>query len=177
MNIEKRLEAEHSKALTDAIVRYIGSNKTRLNELMDVFFDGDYRLTQRAAWAVGLVFEGQPDLLKGYYPKLIRMLKQPGHHPAITRNILRVLQTADIPEKYRAEILDICLPLIKSEAQPGAIRAFAISTAANFCSHYPELRHELELVFKELMLVPQSPAVRVRVRDACKRLAKSRGPE
>ena len=118
------------------------------------------------------MFEKQPDLLSGYYKQLITKLKQPDNHPAIRRNILRVLQHADVPEKYQTELLDFCFPIIKSEAEPGAIRAFAITTAATICKNYPELSQELELVFLELALVPQSPAVCVRIRDARKLLSR-----
>jgi hypothetical protein len=40
---------EHSKANTSAIVKWIGDDKQRFRGLMDLFLEGEYRVTQRAA--------------------------------------------------------------------------------------------------------------------------------
>lgn len=173
MDIQKKLEAEHSKALTTAITNYIGSDKQRFKVLMDIFLGSEYRLTQRAAWPLSYVLLANPQLLTAYYPKLIKKLQEPGNHPAIARNILRVFQEMDIPEKYRGQLIDTCFKFITSETAPVAVRAFAITTASNICRHYPELGNELVMVLRELSQLPQTAAIKQRIKLALKVLKSS----
>jgi hypothetical protein len=172
MNIRERLEAEHSKTLTLAIVKYIGTDKARFKELMTVFFNGPYRLTQRAAWPMSYVLIAEPKLLTSYYPRLIKMLNESGHHPSIHRNILRVFQEMEIPEKYRGAVVDACFKNILNETVPAAIRAFSITTACNICKDYPELKNELIIVLNELNQLPQKAAIKQRTKLALKVLQK-----
>ena len=157
MDIEKQLEAEHSKTSTTAIVNYIGSDKTRFKVLMDIFLKGEYRLTQRAAWPLSYVVIEHPKLVSPYFEKLIQKLQQPDSHPAIPRNILRMFQQIPIPEKYYGNLIDICFNFIINQTHPVAIRAFAITTASKICGQYPELKNELIMVLNDLHQFPHRP--------------------
>jgi hypothetical protein len=148
VNIQDRLAAEHSKSLTLAIVEYVGDDKTRFKQLLDIFLKGDYRLSQRAAWPLSYVSIEHPQLIKPYFSKLIKMLGEPGKHPAVKRNILRIFETIDIPEKYQALLIDECIKIISDPSQPAAIVAFAITTATNLCKPFPELSRELQLLLQ-----------------------------
>lgn len=170
MNILSALEKEHSKSLTAAIVNYIGNDKKRFKELMDVFLKGEYRLTQRAAWPLSYAGIAEPKLVKPYIGQLIKKLNAPGQHPAIPRNILRLFQEIEIPEKYQADLLDACFRIIQNPSLPVAIIAFAITTAAKLCRPFPELRNELLLVLNQLNSYPQTAAINVRVKKAIKDL-------
>lgn len=170
MNIKKRLEAEHSKSLTMAIVNYIGNDKKRFKELMHVFFGKDQCLVQRAAWPLSFVAIDHPELLKPYYGKLVDKLKEPEAHPAVARNILRTFQEIDVPEAFQGDLVNLCLKFIMSEMQPVAIRAFAMTAATRICKHYPELKNELQIILRELSTLPQTPGIRVRIKSALKEL-------
>ena len=171
MNIKQALENEHSKTLTTAIVNYIGQDKARFKELVDIFLKGEYRLTQRAAWPLSYASIEEPALVKPYIGRLIKKLKEPGQHPAIPRNILRLFQEIDIPEKYQAELLDECFRIIQTPTLPTASVAFAISTAASLCRPFAELRQELLLLLNHLNSYPQTAAIKVRVKKAMKDLS------
>jgi hypothetical protein len=170
MNIEQRLTAEHSRALTMAIVKYIGADPTRFKELMVVFLNGEHRLTQRAAWPLSYVSIAEPQLVRPYFSKLIDKLNRPDNHPAINRNILRIFQEIDIPEKYQSVVIDACFKIIADPLQPVAVKAFAISTATRLCTPHPELKKELLLVLEQLAVYPQTPGVTVRIKRALKEL-------
>jgi hypothetical protein len=172
MNIQDRLRAEHSKTLTMVIVKYIGDDKKKFKELMDVFLNSEYRISQRAAWPMSYVTIEYPVLIKPYFGKLLKKLEEPGAHPAIPRNILRIFQQIEIPETYRGKLVDLCFRFIMNQTLPVAIRAFAITTAANICRHYPELKSELLLILKELSVMPQQPAIKARIKFALKELEK-----
>ena len=168
MDIKARLEAGQSKTSTTAIVNFIGNDKKRFNQLLDLFLKGDYRMTQRAAWPLSEAAIAHPELISRHIELLIKKLQEPGQHPAIARNVLRIFQELDLPEACHGGLTDICFKFITSEAQPVAIRAFAITVAANICKHYAELANELLLVLNDLSQYPQQPAVTSRIKSALK---------
>lgn len=170
MDIRARLEAEHSKALTLAIVKYVGSDKKRFKELLDIFFGGEYRMTQRAAWPLSYVCIAHPALINPYFAKFMDRLKDPAQHPAIRRNIFRIFQEIDVPQKYQGALIDECFKNITDPSQPIAVLAFAITTATRLCVPFPELRRELLLVLNQLTTHPQTPAIKVRIKRALKEL-------
>jgi hypothetical protein len=171
MNIRKSLEEEHSKKATMAIIRYVGDDKKRFKELLDIFLKGDYRLTQRSAWALGDLGVAHPDLLNPHAGRLMARLKDESQHPAIARNILRIFEnTTTVPEKYQSELFDLCCGFMLNENKPIAIRAFAITCASRIAKPFPELKNELLIMLSELSALPQGPAIRVRIKSALKEL-------
>lgn len=172
MNIRSALELEHSKTLTEKVVKYIAGSTSRFHELMEAFLGDERLISQRAAWAFGYIGASHPELLEKYYPQLLKKLSEPKLHNAIHRNILRAFESTEIPEKYQAELLDICIAFITSEHHPVAVRAFAITTACNISRNYPELKTELKLILEELNRHPQTPAIKSRIKQAFKILAR-----
>ena len=55
MNLREALLKEHSKKQMLKIVKYIGNDQQRFDELMKLFLESEYRITQRAAWPVRTV--------------------------------------------------------------------------------------------------------------------------
>ena len=172
MNIKSILETQHSKSSTLKIVNYIGNNKLHFKELITIFFENDYQLTQRSAWPLAEAVLIQPQLITSYLNKLIKKLNQQNNHPAVNRNILKILETIIIPQKYQSQILNSCFKFILNPAQPIATIAFAITLAAKICKPYKELTDELILVLKHLEINPQPPAVKSRIKQAYKLLLK-----
>jgi hypothetical protein len=170
MDIKESLEAEHSKTMTTRIVNYVGDDARRFKALMDLFLKGEYRITQRAAWPISYCVIEHPQFIKPYYAPLMKKMQEQGHHPAITRNILRMFQDLEVPEKYCGTLIDLCIKFMMSELQPTAIRAFSITVACNICKRFPELKQELLLVINDLQNHPQLPAVRHRIKMAIKEL-------
>ena len=149
MNIKAALLKEHSKKQCDAIVKWIGKNPERFAELMKCFFEGEYRVTQRAAWPMSNCVEKYPDLIKPYYKKLLANLNRPGLHDSIPRNTLRLLQYVEIPEKFHGQVMDICFRYLSSPAEAVAIKAFSITVLQNLAKQYPEIINEIKLVIEE----------------------------
>ena len=173
MNIRERLAAEHSKTLTTAVVNYVGEDKKRFKELITIFFKGESHLKQRAAWPLSYIVINHPKLLEPYFDDFIEKLNDVAAHPAIARNIFRVLQEIKIPEKYEGILVDKAFKVIMSEMQPAAVRAFAITVAAKISKQYPELKNELLIILKELGSMPQLPSMKSRIKMALKELKTS----
>jgi hypothetical protein len=177
MDVRKRLEEGHNKMITLAIIKYVGQDKKRFKELMDIFLGNEYRPTQRAAWPMSYVTAEHPQLIAPYIDKLIGKLEQKENHPAIPRNILRIFQDFDLPEKYEGRVVDYCFSVLMSEAEPVAVRAFAITVAARICGKYPELARELVVILKEMIQLPQTAAITHRAMKALKSLARTQAGE
>jgi hypothetical protein len=171
MNIKKSLLKEHSKTLTIKIVRYIGSNSKRYEELIHLFLDQDAVISQRAAWPLSYVSIEQTQLAYNYLDKLIFKFNQPNNHASITRNLLRIFEVLDIPDNYKTAVLNTCINLMLSSDSPIAVKAFSITVVTKICKNYPELITELKLHFATMQTNPISPAVRVRIKRALKELS------
>jgi len=76
MDLYQLLIEEHSKRQCDRIVRYIGKDKDRFAVLMDLFFQGEYRITQRAAWPMSYCVRAHPELIRPYFKPLLDNLPE-----------------------------------------------------------------------------------------------------
>lgn len=149
MNIKTALLKQHSKKQCLVIVKYIGKNPDRFAELMKCFFEGEYRVTQRAAWPMSYCVEKYPELIKPYFKKLLNNLSKPGLHDSVPRNTVRLLQYVEIPEKFHGQVMDICFRYISSPTEAVAVKAFSITVLQNLATKYPEIINEIKLVIEE----------------------------
>jgi hypothetical protein len=164
MNIREALLAEHSKRQTMAIVDHIGSDPERFAELMSIFFEGEYRLTQRAAWPMNYCAERQPQLISPYLTRLVAQLERDDVHDAVKRNALRLMQFVDVPSRLKGKSYSICVDLIADPLQPIAVKVFAVTVAAKIARSSPDLMKELRQVVKET-LPHSSVALHKRARE------------
>jgi hypothetical protein len=149
MDLEATLLQEHSKAQCNKVVRYIGDNKDRFAELMKLFFAGEYRVTQRAAWPMSYCVRAHPQLITPYFKKLIDKLGNPGEHDAVVRNTVRLLQEVEIPEKFHGQVMTLCFNFIQSNETAAAIKAFSLTILKNLSNKYPEIIPEIRTIIQE----------------------------
>lgn len=148
MNIEKELLKGQSKALTDRIVRYVGVDPVKFNELVIIFLAGPYRLTQRAAWPLSYCVQNHPFLIRPHFGQVLKILDQKGIHDAVKRNVMRLLQDVDIPKRYQGMVVEKSFELMDSK-EPIAVRVFAMSVLANLASVQPDLKNELKVIIED----------------------------
>ncbi len=149
MDIRQALMAEHSKRQTMAIVEFIGDDARRFAKLMKLFFAGEYRLTQRAAWPMNYCAERRPELIRPYLPKLLDCLERDDMHDAVKRNVVRLLQYVEIPRRLAGKVYSYCVDLVDDACEPVAVRAFALTVAARIAKSEPYLMNELRLVVRK----------------------------
>ncbi|MCW3120183.1 MAG: hypothetical protein JWM28_4265 [Chitinophagaceae bacterium] len=149
MNLREQLLKEHSKANCERILKWIGSDQQRFNDLLQLFLHDEYRVVQRAAWPLGCAVINHPPLVKKHFARLIKNLKKPAIHDAVKRNTVRFLQQIQIPEKFHGEVMDTCFRYIASPDEAVAIKAFSLTILENLSHQYPEIRNELKLVIEE----------------------------
>lgn len=146
MDIREALLAEHSKSQTATIVDFVGDDVERFVELMRLFLGDTYRVSQRAAWAASNCIERYPDLIKPYYSKLFEQLERSDVHPAVKRNVVRMLQFVDVPKRYEGRVFDACYNFIDDPKESIAVRCFSLTVAAKVARSSPELLNELKMV-------------------------------
>ena len=149
MNLRDAILKEHSKKQCAAIVKWIGHDQKKFNELFDLFLNDEYRVVQRAAWPLSYCIEKHPGLIKKHYSKLLKNLEKKGIHEAVKRNTVRLLQYVVIPKKFHGQVMDICFNYINSPTEPVAVKAFSITVLQNLARQYPEIINELKLVIQE----------------------------
>jgi hypothetical protein len=149
MDLQNLLAAEHSKRQCDRIVTYIGGDAKRFGELVKLFFHGEYRITQRAAWPLSYCVRQHPELIRPYFKPLLDNLARKDIHVAVIRNTLRLLQDVDIPKRYHGRVMSFCFDFIQSVDTPIAVKAFSLTVLHHLAVEYPEIRGELRLIIEE----------------------------
>ncbi len=170
MDLAKLLRAEHSKKQTCRIVAYIGDDKERFAALINLFFKGEYRITQRAAWPLSYCVRQHPELISPYYQQLLDNLGRKDIHVAVIRNTVRLLQDINIPKRWHGRVMSICFDFVADPETPIAVKAFSLTILSNLSADYPEIRGELKLVIGD-QWEKATPAFRSRAKKILKGLS------
>lgn len=146
------------------IVGFIGADAGKFRELVEIFCSGDYKLAQRAGWALTYSAELNPRLTRPHLEKLLDQLERDDVHDAVRRNVVRLLQYVEIPENLLGRVYSHCFDLVDDLNAPVAIRVFALTVATKIARAEPDLQRELRLVVKK-HLPHATAAFRVRARE------------
>ena len=171
MNIREAILAEHSKAQAEKITAWIGHSASRFKTLMQLFLNDEYRVVQRAAWIVSMVAERHPDLIEPYLEEMVERLTLSGQHPAVRRNVVRVLDYMDeIPESVHGPVMNACFDFAADPKEAIAVRAFSITVLGKLARIYPDMIPELKTVLEDMLSHDPTPALVVRVKRVFKEL-------
>lgn len=148
MDLKAELLWEHSKPQTMKIVNYIGDNEELFAELIALFLGEEYRVTQRAAWAIRFCAEAHPELIVPHLPAMVENLQRT-NHDSIKRNTIKVLTFIDIPEALLGEVATVCFDFLASPKEAIAIRVFSMEVLFKICQREPDLAEELKLLIED----------------------------
>lgn len=171
MNIRETLRLRQSKDLARKVARYVGNDRARFRELMELIFENDLVIAPRASWAMNDCVEAHPELITPYLGKLIRHLQRTDMHEGVTRNIVRILQFIAVPEKYLGELTDTCFALLLNSGSSIGVKAFSMTVLLNICKREPDLKNELKAAV-EAVLEHASAGVKNRGEKTLKALEK-----
>ncbi|HAD12692.1 MAG TPA: hypothetical protein DCF33_09670 [Saprospirales bacterium] len=159
--LEAQILAEHSKAQTMSIVRWVGHDAQRLEILMEIFLNDppsdplpkgrgyQYLFTQRSAWAVRYVAEKAPEIMQPWLNRLLDNLQKQPLHDAIKRNTLNIFEHLDFPSEFDGLLADQCFNALMDPKEAIAIRCSSMSILEKICRRIPELQPELRLLLEE----------------------------
>ncbi len=149
MKLRETILAEHSKATCNKLVKWVGDDQQRFDELFFLFLNDEYRVVQRAAWPVSYAVIAHPRLIQKHFGKLLKTLRQPRLHDSVKRNSIRLLQHLAIPKRYHAVVMNICFDTINSPDEAVAIKAFSLTVLYNLSRQYPEIKQELKTIIED----------------------------
>ncbi len=148
MDPREEILARHSKAQCNKIVAWVGQSQARFNVLLSLFLGGEYRVAQRAAWPVNYCVQAYPFLIKTNFKKLIDNLNQPGIHPTVKRNTIRLMQYVDIPKGLQGKVMDCCFSCVVCPTEAVATKAFALTVLGKLALVYPDILPEIKLIIE-----------------------------
>lgn len=175
MDLETEILKEHSKRQTVRIAQWIGTDKKRYRQLMELLLHGEPVVTQRAAWILISCYEIHPPLITAWIPELLNKMQEPNVHDALRRNVVGILQCCEIPASQLGIIANLCFEYLGEPSTPVAIRANAMTVLARIAEREPDLKRELRTSI-ELMLSQGEPAICSRARHIMKRLDRENSP-
>lgn len=143
MNLGEEILKAPGKRQRDKIVSFVGNDRKRFANLIEIFLQGPYRITKRAAWPLSYCVEKHPELLRPHWKKILALVGKPDIHDAVKRNVLRMFQFVSIPPAYQARTADLSFKFLADVKEPVAIRVFAMTVLANLTREVPELKNEL----------------------------------
>lgn len=106
-------------------------------------------MVQRAAWPIGIIGQTHSHLLKKHLPVFVSLLRKPGLHNAVRRNITRLLQYVSIPEELKGDVMDACFSFICDVQEKAAVKAFSLTILEQLAKEYPEIMPEIVTVIEE----------------------------
>ncbi|MBL0103454.1 MAG: hypothetical protein IPP51_06645 [Bacteroidetes bacterium] len=137
------VQEEHSKKQALKIIKFVGKDQQRFNDLLKICMGKDERLAQCASWPLSYCVEEHPEFVKGKLSKIISHLSKPVHH-AVRRNFVRLLRFVEIPAMLETKVLEACFRIIHNTDELLANKVFAIYAILPICAKYPELFGELK---------------------------------
>ena len=172
MKLREEILKEHSKTQCAKIVKWVGSNQARFDELFRLFLNDEYRVVQRAAWPLSYCVIAHPSLISKHWKRLLKNLQKPGLHDAVKRNSIRLMQDIEIPEKYHGDVMNTCFSYLESPAEPLAVKVFSMSVLGNIAMRYPDIKAELKLIIED-QLPRQTAGFKSRAKKVLKQIADS----
>ncbi|MCI0752111.1 MAG: hypothetical protein L0Y35_09755 [Flammeovirgaceae bacterium] len=149
MDLKKEILKEHSKRQTEKIVRYVGNDPKHFKELVNLFLEGPYRVTQRAGWPLSYCVQNYPTLINPHLSKVIAFARKTGVHDAVKRNVVRLLQFIEMPKRSSGLIADLCFEFFSDRKQPIAVRVFSMTVLSRVARYEPDLKRELKIIIED----------------------------
>jgi hypothetical protein len=172
MDLRHKILSEHSRRQCDEIVAWVGDDQKRFDELFKLFLSHEYRIGQRSAWPVSYCVQENPSFISKHYQMLIRKMQESDQPDAVKRNGVRLLQYADIPEKYCGSVMDLCFQFVAAPDEAVAIKAFSLTVLGNLAKKYPDIVSEIKLLIEE-QIGREKPAFKSRALKLLKEFEKS----
>ena len=149
MNLREAILAGHSKTNCEKIVKWIGNNQQRFDELVKIFLNDEYIVVQRAGWPLSELAIKYPSHIQPHLGTILTYVNKPGLHTAVKRNTVRLLQKIIIPKKYHGKVMTICFDYLLCPDEEIAVKAFSLTVLHNLSKSYPEIKQELKTIIED----------------------------
>lgn len=169
MDLHTEILKEHSKVQTEKIAMAVIADNGLFNVLLHIFFKGENREVQRAAWVLSTIADVRPKMLTPHLSPIVLRMTDAGLHVAVKRNVVRLLQFVDIPEALHGEVMNVCFDMLADPKEAVAVRCCAMTVLDNLSKHYPDIRQELVAIVKDQLEHEPTAAFRSRAKRVLKK--------
>ena len=149
MKLIELLKDSNSKAMCEAVVKWVGKSPARFKELVSHVMGKDKLLMQRAVYPMSFAIEKNPSFIEPHYKALLQQMQTPGLHEAVRRNIIRALEYVQVPEAWQGELMDCCFRFITDPKEKPAVKASCLTVLSKLAKEYPEIIPEIKLIMEE----------------------------
>jgi hypothetical protein len=167
MKLRETILKEHSKANCIRIVKWVGDDQKRFDELFSLFLNDEYRVVTKGCMANDILCRRSSGICQETFAKVLKALEKPGVHDSVKRNSIRFLQYVDIPKRFHGQVMDVCFRYFSSPTEAVAIKAFSITVLQKLAKLYPEIINEIKLVIEERWEY-ETPAFKARAKKLLK---------
>ncbi|MBS1773204.1 MAG: hypothetical protein JST82_10100 [Bacteroidetes bacterium] len=151
MNLRVEILKNHPGQQSEWIAGWIDNNAERFAQLMELFLNDEYRVVQRAAWIMNVVVEKNHEIIQPYIQAMIQRMAETGAQVAVKRNVVRVLQFINVPERLHGEVMNNCFIFLANPKETIAVRAFSMTVLEKLSRHYPDIKQELKAVIEDAL--------------------------
>lgn len=166
------LAKKASRANSYQVVALVLNDPANYAELVKIIANYECPYSEKAAWAVSHCFDEKGGFFDNHLAEFVSILASEVYSDSVKRNIVRVLQFTQIPEKHQASVINSCFELIQKKETAIAVKAFSLGILENMVKIYPELKNELLACIEDL-LPSASSGLKNRGQHILKRLKKA----
>lgn len=173
-SLQEILETENSRQIANIAAAYVGTDNERFETLLNLVFNGQIPVSQRASRVVDTCIEWEPQLLtKSIHYRIITYLLTCNDH-TIKRSLMRLLCRHSMvdDDDLLGQLVEKSFEWVQSAEEKVAFKVLAMQVLFNISKKIPELKHELILVIEE-QLPYNSHGFKSRGRMLLKKLKKA----
>ena len=163
---------EYSKTHSAFVAQVLKQKSELIPELLQIIYQEEEPVSRRAAWALRLLFDDSPNMIKDYVDDLISHLEVL-HTAPILRALLAIISKSKIDEKWYAYLLQYTSDVIISSKTEIAVKAFSMDIFFQIAKTQTDLFYELEQMI-ELIYPESSRGIQNKCRNITKWIEKIR---
>jgi hypothetical protein len=138
------------------------------SELVTILLKNENPVSWKAAWAMDVVSEKQPDLLRHHLNRIIDHLELFTDDGA-KREVLRMLSRSSMPENKTGQVITICFDWLTSVKESVAVKMFSMEILYRISQEEPGIKKELTDSI-EMRMPEESPGFRSHGKKLLKKL-------
>jgi hypothetical protein len=129
---------DHAEMLVDAALQ----NRDFFTSLVKVYLSNAEPHSRKAAWAIDLCVEKEPELISSWTGEMIRMLEK-FSHDGLKRHTLRMLMHVPLPEEDLGTLVKICFEWLVTASESVAVKVYSMELLYRVSQQEPDLKKEL----------------------------------
>lgn len=143
---------DSSKLTIINTAKIAGADEENFDKLFRLTMADIPKISQRALRVLNVIAEQNPELLKPYYPEILKKLTETNNE-SILFGFLHFFIIAPIPEdeEIHGELMNIAFDFLDGVWEGEAVRVYSMDILHRLTKFYPEIKHELADIIRSRM--------------------------